>query len=148
MFFSSSFCVCFCHFLIQSCQKYTFFFRPFTQNFADSMSIISDTKKMLVIKNEMPPRFVFVKTYMKRTPSIFFGFQSLLVSRNSFCIYMKSTKISSKSDPLPSISKSGVDFEHILNKFLEDLGLRVMSSQKYYYYNFFFLSIPLPKLDS
>ena len=51
--------------------------------------------------------------------------------QDSICIFMKSMKISSKSDTLPSIWQSGVDFQQIENKFLEQLGLRVIPRQKY-----------------
>ena len=54
--------------------------------------------------------FVFVKTNMKRTPKKIY---SMCLGPNlgqaSLCIFMKSMKISSKYDPLPTISQSGVD---------------------------------------
>ena len=40
----------FCHFFIQSRQKHTFFFAPFTSDFDDTMSIIAKTTQFSVIK--------------------------------------------------------------------------------------------------
>ena len=44
------------------------------------------------------------------------------LEQDSFCIFMKSMKISSISDSLPSVSQSEVDIEQIKNKFKEALG--------------------------
>ena len=61
---------------------------------------------------------------------------------------MKSSKISSKSDTLLSISQSGVDFGQIKNKFLELLGVSVLKNQKYSQFLFafsLFMSVTLPE---
>ena len=44
----------FCHFLIQSRQKHTIFFAPFTSDFADAMSIIAKTMQYLFINKLYP----------------------------------------------------------------------------------------------
>ena len=76
--------------------------------------------------------FVFLKIYMKRTPTkiVICWCLEPNLEQDSICIYMKSVKISSKSDTCPSISQSGVAFQQIKKKFLEHLGLTVLPSQK------------------
>ena len=73
----------FCNFLIQSSKKHIFFFRPFTSDFADSMSIISETTPCWVIKKKISALFVFVKIYMKITAFkiVFVGVLSLILNR-------------------------------------------------------------------
>ena len=64
--------------------------------------------------------FVLVKAYMKKKTiqnSLCWCWETNL-EQNSLSIFMKSMKISSKSDSLPSFSQSVVDFEQILDKFL------------------------------
>ena len=51
------------------------------------------------------------------------------LEHDSLCIFMKSMKISSKSDKLKSISQSGLDFIQFFNKFLKAMGLRVLPRQ-------------------
>ena len=53
------------------------------------------------------------------------------LEQDSLSIFMKSKKTSSKSESLPSISQSSVDFEPIENMFLKALDVRVLPSQKY-----------------
>ena len=60
-------------------------------------------------------------------------------------------EITSKSDTLPFISQSWVDFEEIYNKFLDPLGLTVMPSkniQKNIWLSVFELTVTLSELDS
>ena len=47
----------FCHFLIQSRQKQTFLFAPFTSDFADAISIIAKTTQYSVIKRSIYPSY-------------------------------------------------------------------------------------------
>ena len=105
----------FCHFLIQNNQKHTFSFRPFTSDFAYFMSIISKTTICLVIKKLKPSNVCISSDIFEEN-----ALQNTLcwclepnLEQDSLCIYMKSMKISSKSDSLSSISQSGVDFKHI-----------------------------------
>ena len=57
-----------CHLLTQR-RKKTFSFRPFTSDFADSMSIIVEITTGWVNKNCIPAIFVFVRAHIKITPS-------------------------------------------------------------------------------
>ena len=65
------------------------------------------------------------------TPKSFFaGVQNPILKKYSY-VFMKSRRISSKSNTLQSLSPSGVDFEQFQNKFLDCSGLRILPSQKY-----------------
>ena len=71
--------------------------------------------------------FVFVKRYKKRAaPKIVF----VGVEQDSIYIFMKSMKILSKSDTLPSISQSGVDFQKKLELVSGKLGSQSSAKQK------------------
>ena len=58
------------------------------------------------------------------------------LDKDSFIIFLKSSKISSKSDTL----KSGVDFGQIKNKFLEAFGVTVLKNKNVH---IFFVAFPL-----
>ena len=71
------------------------------------------------------------------------------LEKDSFFIFIKSSKISLKSDTLYSISPSGVDFGQIKNKFLEVLGVTILKNQKYWrrkkFISPFFMGVTLPE---
>ena len=58
-------------------------FGPFTSDFANTLSIIANTTPYFVLKNYIPAMSVFLKAYMKRTPSKIdcVGVKSLTLSR-------------------------------------------------------------------
>ena len=97
--------------------------------FADKMTIITRTKKQPVFKKTNPSFVcIYFQSCMKRASSKkFCGGLYMIIF---LCIFMKSMKKPSKSDSLPSISQSGVDFKTFKNKFLKALGLRVLQSYK------------------
>ena len=67
-------------------------------------------------------------------------------------IFMKSVKVSSKSDSIPYIYQSGVEFKWILNMFLRGLGMMILPSQKKIQFVFLlyvcFMDITLTELGS
>ena len=97
--------------------------------FADKMTIITRTKKQPVFKKPNPSFVcIYLQSCMKRASSKknCGGLYMIIF----LCIFMKSMKKPSKSDSLPSISQSEVDFKTFYNKFLKALGLRVLQSYK------------------
>ena len=61
--------------------------------------------------------FVFFRAYIKRTTSkiVCVGVQFLLLNRTPSAFSIKRKVYKYKYNKLQSISRSGVDFEHILN---------------------------------
>ena len=99
--FLNHFFVFFCHFLIQSNQKHTFSFRPFTSDFVHFMSIITKTTICLVIQ-KLKPRNVCICSDIFEENAL----------PNGFC-------------------QSGVNFGQIMNKLLEVSGVKVLKNQRY-----------------